>query len=142
MNERQVFSIALQKATAVERSDYLDRACGSDPKMRGTPAAPEPMASRLRFYEDEELGSLAHQAGFTSVSVVHRDLEAYAREAGVPEEYLPLFAGGTPFLLTRKELPSNPRRAKRLLGVRAPARRSEARQENGRAQPHLYRYRR
>lgn len=76
---------------------------GSDPKMRGTPAAPEPMASRLRFYEDEELGSLARKAGFTSVSVVHRDLEAFAREAGVPEELLSLFAGGTSFLLARKE---------------------------------------
>jgi SAM-dependent methyltransferase len=78
-------------------------ALGSDPKMRGTPAAPEPMASHLRFYEDEELGSIAHQAGFRSVSVVHRDLEAYAREAGVPEEHLSLFAGGTPFLFARKE---------------------------------------
>jgi len=76
---------------------------GSDPKMRGTPAAPEPMASRLRFYDDEELGSLAHKAGFTNVSVVHRDLEAFAREAGVPEEIIPLFAGGTSFLLARKE---------------------------------------
>ncbi len=76
---------------------------GSDPKLRGTPAAPEPMASRLRFYEDEELDSLAHQAGFANVSVVQRDMEAYAREAGVPEEVIPLFAGGTSFLLARKE---------------------------------------
>lgn len=76
---------------------------GSDPKLRGTPAAPEPMASRLQFYDDEELGSLAHQAGFTNVSVVQRDMEAYAREAGVPEEVIPLFAGGTSFLLARKE---------------------------------------
>jgi SAM-dependent methyltransferase len=78
-------------------------ALGSDPKLRGTPAAPEPMASRLRFYEDEELGSLAHKAGFTNVSVVQRDMEVYAREAGVPEEVIPLFAGGTSFLLARKE---------------------------------------
>jgi hypothetical protein len=61
------------------------------------------MASRLRFYEDEELGSLAHKAGFTNVSVVQRDMEVYAREAGVPEEVIPLFAGGTSFLLARKE---------------------------------------
>lgn len=37
---------------------------GSDPSMRGTPAAPEPMASRLRFYEDDELQQLAEEAGF------------------------------------------------------------------------------
>src|SRR5258707_12244067 len=28
---------------------------GSDPAMRGTLAGPEPMASRLRFYPDDEL---------------------------------------------------------------------------------------
>ena len=34
MNEREIFSNALQMATATERSDYLDRVCGSDPIMR------------------------------------------------------------------------------------------------------------
>jgi len=75
---------------------------GSNPKYRGTPAAPEPMASRLRFYEPAELEALARQAGFDDVQVVHRDLEAYAREAGVPEEHLPLFATGDQFLVARK----------------------------------------
>jgi len=75
---------------------------GSSPRLRGTPAAPEPMASRLRFYEPAELESLARQAGFDDVKVVRRDLEAFAREAGVPEEHLPLFAGGDGFLLARK----------------------------------------
>jgi SAM-dependent methyltransferase len=34
------------------------------PEMRGTPAAPEPIASRGRFYTDEELAALAREAGF------------------------------------------------------------------------------
>jgi len=75
---------------------------GSDPKYRGTPAAPEPMASRLHFYEPAELEALARQAGFHEVQVVRRELDAYAREAGVPEEYLPLFAGGDQFLIARR----------------------------------------
>lgn len=76
---------------------------GSDPTWRGTPAAPEPMASRLRFYEDDELQRLAEEAGFTKAKVVRRDLEPFARQVGVPEEHLALFAGpGAPFLLAQK----------------------------------------
>jgi SAM-dependent methyltransferase len=76
---------------------------GSDPEWCGTPAAPEPMASRLGFYEDEELERLARAAGFETVRVVRRDLEKHARDVGVPEEVLPLFTGpGAPFLLARK----------------------------------------
>jgi len=77
-------------------------ALGSEPELKGTPAAPEPFASRLRFYEDDELAELGRKARFEEVRVVRRGLEAFAREAGVPEEHLPLFAGGTPFLLARK----------------------------------------
>ena len=77
-------------------------ALGSEPELKGTPAAPEPFASRLRFYEDHELADLGRQAGFEEVRVVRRSLDLFAREAGVPEEHLPLFAGGTPFLLARK----------------------------------------
>jgi SAM-dependent methyltransferase len=77
---------------------------GSDPELRGTPAAPEPMASRLRFYESAELEQLARDAGFEDVTVVRRSLERYAKEAGVPEEHLALFRGdpGARFLLARK----------------------------------------
>jgi SAM-dependent methyltransferase len=75
---------------------------GSDPAWRGTPAAPEPMASRLRFYEDEDLIRFAYDAAFTDVLVERRDLEGPAREVGVPDEYLPLFAGPAPFLVGRK----------------------------------------
>jgi SAM-dependent methyltransferase len=76
---------------------------GSDPSMRGTPAAPEPIASRLHFYEDAELSGLARSAGFGGPTVVRRDVESYARKAGIPEEHMPLFKGaGTPLLLARK----------------------------------------
>ncbi len=74
---------------------------GSDERLRGTPAAPEPMASRLHFYDDAQLAQLGRDAGFAEVRVIHRDLEANAREVGVPEPILPLFAGPTAFLLLR-----------------------------------------
>ena len=69
----------------------------------GTPAAPQPMASRLRFYEDDELRRLAEVAGFDRANVVRRDLEPFARQVGVPPDHLSLFAGpGEPFLLAQK----------------------------------------
>jgi ubiquinone/menaquinone biosynthesis C-methylase UbiE len=78
-------------------------ALGSDPELRGTPAAPEPMASRLRFYDSDQLGRIARDAGFDQVDVITRNLEAFARESGVPEEHLPLFSGpGARFLIARK----------------------------------------
>ncbi len=77
---------------------------GSDPALKGTLAAPEPMASRLHFYTELELAQLGRRAGFARVKVVRRSLEAHAREAGVPEEHLHLFAGpGEPFLLAHKD---------------------------------------
>jgi SAM-dependent methyltransferase len=79
---------------------------GTDPELRGTPAAPEPMASRLSFYDTAELGELGRRAGFEEARVVRRDLEPFAREVGVPQEHLALFAagtgGGARFLLARK----------------------------------------
>ncbi len=75
---------------------------GSDPAWRGTPAAPEPMASRLRFYEDEDLVRLAHDTALTDARVERRSLEEPAREVGIPDEYVPLFAGEAPFLVARK----------------------------------------
>ncbi len=65
----------------------------STKELRGTPAAPEPMASRLRFYEDEELVQLARKAGFADARVEHPDFEPLARQSGIPEEALPLFRG-------------------------------------------------
>lgn len=73
---------------------------GTDPELRGTPGAPEPMASRLTFYDTAALEELGRAAGFSAVRVVRRPMEAYAREAGVPDEHLFLFAGpGGRFLL-------------------------------------------
>ena len=76
---------------------------GSDPELRGTPAAPEPAASRLRFYDDAGLLALATAAGFSDARVERRDLEAHARASGVPEEHLDLFRGGARFLFARKD---------------------------------------
>lgn len=75
---------------------------GSDPELEGTPAAPEPMASRMRFYESEELEALAREAGFEAVRVVRHTLESHARAVGVPEAHLPLFEYPSRFLLARK----------------------------------------
>ena len=43
------------------------------PELRGTPAAPEPIASRGHFYSDEELAELARRAGWTEVAVANAD---------------------------------------------------------------------
>jgi SAM-dependent methyltransferase len=39
------------------------------PELRGTPAAPEPIAAFGHFYDDEQLASLARSAGFADVAV-------------------------------------------------------------------------
>jgi SAM-dependent methyltransferase len=41
------------------------------PELRGTPAAPEPLASRSRFYGDDELAELARRSGLSEVSVTN-----------------------------------------------------------------------
>jgi SAM-dependent methyltransferase len=89
------------RRTLVEDGRFV--ALGNDPENRGTPAAPEPIASRLRFYDDEGLERIARKAGFADVRVVRRDLGPYAREAGIPEEHLELFSAepGARFLLAR-----------------------------------------
>ena len=73
-------------------------------EMRGTPAAPEPMASRLHFYEDAELEDLARQAGFGDARLDRPDFTSFAREVGVPEEHMPLFSarGGGQLLVARR----------------------------------------
>jgi ubiquinone/menaquinone biosynthesis C-methylase UbiE len=73
-------------------------------ELRGTPAAPEPMASRLHFYEDQELEDLARKAGFAEAVVERPDFEQFAREVGIPEEFLGLFKGraGGQLLIARK----------------------------------------
>jgi SAM-dependent methyltransferase len=41
----------------------------TSPALRGTPAAPEPLASRGHFYSDDELAELARKAGLQDVEV-------------------------------------------------------------------------
>jgi len=74
-------------------------------ELRGTPAAPEPVASRLFFYEDDELEQLARKAGFAEARVERPDFEQAAIEAGIPEEALELFKGksGGQLLVARKQ---------------------------------------
>jgi ubiquinone/menaquinone biosynthesis C-methylase UbiE len=43
------------------------------PEMKGTPAAPYPLASRGHFYEDDELAAHARDAGFGAVEVLRPD---------------------------------------------------------------------
>ncbi|MGI8593399.1 MAG: class I SAM-dependent methyltransferase [Solirubrobacteraceae bacterium] len=40
-------------------------------ELRGTPAAPEPLASRSYFYDDDALAGIARQSGFTDVTVIN-----------------------------------------------------------------------
>ncbi|HYB76512.1 MAG TPA: class I SAM-dependent methyltransferase [Nitrososphaerales archaeon] len=72
--------------------------------LRGTPAAPEPVASRLNFYEDDEILKFAQLAGFGAARVEHPLLYEYAKKAGVPEPDLGLFRGtkGSQLLIARK----------------------------------------
>jgi len=73
--------------------------------LRGTPAAAEPVASRVHFFEGPELADLARRAGFSAVRVEEPDMEPYALRAGVPEEALPLFRGTGGCFLLRAEKP-------------------------------------
>ena len=73
-------------------------------ELAGTPAAPEPMASRIHFYEDDELRRLGHDAGFVDVQVDRPSLEPFAREAGLSEEDVAFFRGmgGAQILTARR----------------------------------------
>ncbi|MGA8663893.1 MAG: methyltransferase domain-containing protein [Thermoplasmata archaeon] len=62
-------------------------------ELVGTPACPEPMASRLHFYEDAEMEGMAHAAGFRDAEVSHPDLERYAVQARLPAEVVRFFRG-------------------------------------------------
>jgi hypothetical protein len=47
--------------------------CTTAPEMKGTPAAPHPLATRGHFYEDAQLDVLAREAGFDSSGVMRPD---------------------------------------------------------------------
>jgi SAM-dependent methyltransferase len=72
--------------------------------LRGTPAAPEPFASRIRFFERAELEGIGREAGFADAAVEEPDLEGFARKAGIPEDAIPMFRkdGGALLLTGRK----------------------------------------
>jgi len=65
-------------------------------ELRGTPAAPEPVASRVHWYEDDELAALARAAGFAEVHVDRPEMGRFAREAGLPPEVIAFFESGPP----------------------------------------------
>jgi ubiquinone/menaquinone biosynthesis C-methylase UbiE len=62
-----------------EMRRVLDRGRGrgaiwtASPESRGTPASPEPVASRARLYSDEELVELGRSAGFAAAHLGARD---------------------------------------------------------------------
>jgi ubiquinone/menaquinone biosynthesis C-methylase UbiE len=73
-------------------------------EARGTPAAPEPVASRIHFYEDRELTDLARGSGFLEAVVEHPSLYEFAKKAGVPKADLEMFRGtsGSQLLVCHK----------------------------------------
>lgn len=101
-------------------------------ELRGTPAAPEPVASRVHWYEDHELAALAKNAGFTEVHVSRPNLLRFAKAAGVPREAWAIFEGrGSQLLWARKPVgspgtPAAMSRAAKGRKVSRPPRKSRA----------------
>ncbi|MFZ0699824.1 MAG: hypothetical protein WAN74_06535 [Thermoplasmata archaeon] len=62
--------------------------------LRGTPATPDPVASRIHGYTNSELVELARAAAFQAVEVAHPDLGRWARESGIPVDPHPFFEDG------------------------------------------------
>ncbi len=76
---------------------------GGSKEMKGSFAAPEPFASRLKFYEAGELKNLTKNAGFLDVQVLQPDLTEYAKKAGVQNEYLEMFGSKFSFYVEAKK---------------------------------------
>lgn len=53
--------------------------CTTSPEAKGSPAAPYPLATRGRFYSDDELRRLALDAGFRTASVTRTDDAGWAQ---------------------------------------------------------------
>ena len=60
---------ALRECRRVLRPDGRLALYTTAPELRGTPAAPEPIASHGHFYSDDELRELAERAGWRDVAV-------------------------------------------------------------------------
>ena len=74
-------------------------------ELRGTVASPEPIASRVHYYEDRELVKLSKDAGFTDVRVEHPDLTRYLSDSGIPRKDWGFLKGSVSQLLwARKPL--------------------------------------
>jgi SAM-dependent methyltransferase len=61
--------LVLRECRRVLRSGARLAIYTTAPELRGTPAAPEPIASRGHFYADDELADLARRAGLRNVTV-------------------------------------------------------------------------
>ncbi|HZW84979.1 MAG TPA: methyltransferase domain-containing protein [Nitrososphaerales archaeon] len=75
-------------------------------EARGTIAAPEPMASRIHFYEDVEIERMALKAGFSKAQVERPDLSRFVRGSGIRKGDQETFS--VPFgqlLIARKAAP-------------------------------------
>jgi ubiquinone/menaquinone biosynthesis C-methylase UbiE len=57
----------------VDRKDGRVAVYTTAPELRGTPAAPYPLATRGHFYDDAALERLARESGFASASVTRPD---------------------------------------------------------------------
>jgi SAM-dependent methyltransferase len=65
--------VALRECRRVMRPAGRLAVYTTGPELRGTPAAPEPIASRGRFYGDEQLAGLARAAGLCDAEVRRDD---------------------------------------------------------------------
>jgi SAM-dependent methyltransferase len=63
----------LRECDRVLRADGRLALFTTGPELRGTPAAPEPLASRGHFYTDEQLAGLAREADLRDVAVRNDD---------------------------------------------------------------------
>jgi SAM-dependent methyltransferase/uncharacterized protein YndB with AHSA1/START domain len=101
-------------------------------ELKGTPAAPYPLADRIHFYEDQELVTLAKRTGFADPRVEHPDLGRYAKKVGLAPDVVRFFEQGTgaqllwarkPVVPSRKARKPAPRARRRASGRRPHARR-------------------
>lgn len=61
-------------------------------EAKGTIAAPEPMASRIHFYEDAELERMALKAGFKDARVKRPDLSKFLKGVAIPKRDVQSFS--------------------------------------------------